>query len=560
MIVPDPAAGGWPMTGSEHRSLVSFAMGTIAVLLVLGPLFIGGSRATGDVACAGPDVRVHADLFMVYQSAPALAVGPDGTIYSVWIDNRGGPSAVYFASSTDGGATWTDPSVRVSPVSAGHQGEPAIAVDGSGTLYVVYRGGVSSTIDVWVTKSADGGLTWGVPSKVNDVSGFVQVSQSYGPAIVLAPNGVAYVAFEDWRNGDPDIYASSSTDGGATWSANVRVNDDAPGIEQRGDPALAVDATGVVYVAWQDWRNDPQDPDVYVSTSGDGGLTWTPNFAVNDVAAGWQADPVLASDAAGVYAAWSDNREATRSGAIYFSRSMDGGLSWTASIRLSEHGENWQAPTPTMVVGPAGLFVAWTYAKPNVGWPDILLVPSVDGGATWGANVWVTDHDRSQLDASVAFGGDGQVYVAWVDERNNYVDPDSGVETGNPDIYFAACEVTGLPQAASRPITVNPVEVLLGDGTPPVGEECTTEGDGASSSATPSHGWGRGCRLDEGSTTQGGSWDPQVETHRETPTTSVITVPTARVEGCPLSGAPALAVLGLLLGVGVWGRRSHSER
>lgn len=442
----------------------------IVFLLVAGTAFMGGSRASGDVACEGLQVRVHADLFMVYQSEPALAVGPDGEIYSVWIDNRdepAGASSVYFARSTDGGMSWTDPSVRISPFSAGHQGEPAISVDPSWTIYVVYRGGVSSTIDVWVTTSTDGGLSWSAPSKANDVSGFVQVSQSYGPAIALAGDGVAYVAWEDWRNGDPDIYVAQSTDGGATWGANVRVNDDAAGIEQRGDPALAVDPTGAVHVAWQDRRNDPQDPDVYVSSSRDGGLTWTPNFAVNDVATGWQGDPVLAADGLGVYAAWYDNREANDPGDIYFSRSTNGGPSWSANVRLNEHGQNWQGTAPTMAAGETGLYVAWAYAEPNVGWPDVLLVRSLDGGATWGPNVWVTDFDRSQIAPSITLGGDGQVYVAWVDERNNYVDPNGGGETGNPDIYFTACLAAGLPEAVIRPIVVNPVEVSFGEDPQP---------------------------------------------------------------------------------------------
>ena len=546
------------------------ALGTIVLLLIVGSIFIGGSRGATDVGCQGAQVRVHADLFMVYQYEPDLAVGPDGTIYSVWIDNRqlGGASSVYFAKSTDGGTTWTDPSVRVSPLGPEGRGggvEPDIALDGSGTLYVAYRGGFGNTIDVWVTTSKDGGFTWGTPSRVNDVSGWVQISQSYGPAIALASDGVAYVAWEDWRNGDSDIYAARSTDGGATWGTSVRVNDDAAGIEQRGDPAVAVDAWGTVYVAWQDRRNDPQDADVFIASSQDGGLSWSPNFAMNDVAGGWQGDPALAADGAGVYAAWADVREGGPSGDIYFSRSTNGGLSWSANVRLNEQGENGQGTRPTMAVGPTGLYVSWAHAKPNVGWPDVLLIQSLDGGATWGPNVWVTQIDRSQLDPAIALGGEGQVYVAWVDERNNYVDPDSGGETGNPDIYFTVCQAQGLPelQGAIRQIIVNPITVSLGDGSPPVsGDRSPDPGDDPACPTAAMPSGRRGCRPpDEETSPTVQQGTPVVETRQDPWTAKTIApLPTAQSSGCRGAGVLSLAALGLVLGVGVWERRLRLRR
>ena len=44
-----------------------------------------------------------------------------------------------------------------------------------------------------------------------------------------APSGRIYVVWPDSRNGDPDILLIWSGDGGTTWSAPVRVNDDAVG-------------------------------------------------------------------------------------------------------------------------------------------------------------------------------------------------------------------------------------------------------------------------------------------------------------------------------------------
>src|SRR5574342_454200 len=79
------------------------------------------------------------------------------------------------------------------------------------------------------------------------------------PSLVVDARDNLYILWADNRSGDHgnyDIYASRSTDGGATWSADVKVNDQSHrNAPFRPATALAIDARGVLYAAWQDSRN-----------------------------------------------------------------------------------------------------------------------------------------------------------------------------------------------------------------------------------------------------------------------------------------------------------------
>ncbi|TLD40928.1 MAG: hypothetical protein JETT_2805 [Candidatus Jettenia ecosi] len=105
-----------------------------------------------------------------------------------------------------------------------------------------------------------------------------------------ATNGNVYVIWHDGRNlsrHEPlsldfryrfaDILFSKSTDGGSTWSAPVRVNNDP--ITKKADqfiPAIAVDKTGKIGVLFYDRKYNLRNflIDVTVATSGNAGTTW----------------------------------------------------------------------------------------------------------------------------------------------------------------------------------------------------------------------------------------------------------------------------------------------
>jgi hypothetical protein len=142
--------------------------------------------------------------------------------------------------------------------------------------------------NIYFNKSLDGGITWMSKSKVvmSIPGGWNQeipgVYRANGMPILLSdlsngPNrGTLYLCWSDERNGDVDVFVSSSKDGGENWTEAVRVNNDDTHTQQFF-PWMTVDVvTGNLYAVFYDRRNHSDfNTDVYLASSVDGGKTWT---------------------------------------------------------------------------------------------------------------------------------------------------------------------------------------------------------------------------------------------------------------------------------------------
>jgi Neuraminidase (sialidase) len=91
-----------------------------------------------------------------------------------------------------------------------------------------------------------------------------------------------YVVWSDTRNGDRDIYFTSSRDLGKTWAPATRINQDDSKADQFF-PAISVSPHGVVDVAFYDrqYSNNTFN-DLSFVTSADGGTTWAKEIRVTE--------------------------------------------------------------------------------------------------------------------------------------------------------------------------------------------------------------------------------------------------------------------------------------
>jgi len=137
-------------------------------------------------------------------------------------------SPIFFASSSDGGHTFTAPKSIAGNVLYGQGSRPVVGPDG--TLYVFWDGAtrLATSDSTWMVKSTDGGATWSKPvavaplidsSPLHDTAFRVN---SF-PAAAAAPNGDLYATWTTVIGGASTAVYSKSTDGGATWSAPANV-------------------------------------------------------------------------------------------------------------------------------------------------------------------------------------------------------------------------------------------------------------------------------------------------------------------------------------------------
>jgi hypothetical protein len=138
-------------------------------------------------------------------------------------------SPIFFASSSDGGATFTTPKAISGNVLYSQGSRPVVGPDGS--LYVFWDGATRlSTLDsIWVVKSTDGGATWGKPVQISTLHETEELANTVFrvnsfPAAAATPNGDLYA---NWTTDTEPVGSvavwSKSTDGGAHWSAPARV-------------------------------------------------------------------------------------------------------------------------------------------------------------------------------------------------------------------------------------------------------------------------------------------------------------------------------------------------
>ncbi len=227
-----------------------------------------------------------------------LVVDPKtNTIYCTWTEfdkydskKPEDHSRILFSKSADGGASWSE-ALAINQFDGDcldddNTTEGAVPAAGpNGEVYVAW----AWNNKIWFDRSSDGGKTWLDQDIVvadqpggwaMDIPGIQRCNGM--PVLVCdlsdGPNrGTLYVNWADQRHGagDTDIWLANSTDGGNTWSAPVRVNDDKKG-RQQFFPWLAIDqTTGHLYVVFYDRRaHNDETTDVYVARSTDGGKTF----------------------------------------------------------------------------------------------------------------------------------------------------------------------------------------------------------------------------------------------------------------------------------------------
>jgi len=179
-----------------------------------------------------------------------LCVGPNGNIPggNVYYACAGG-SGIIMYKSTDGGATFTNTGTNLS------FSPPGTSCFGRNTVKNCIR------TDAFPRMSADNSWT--------------------------STRGNLYIVYAANPPGADlaDIYLVKSTNYGSTWSAPLKLNDDATTTDQ-WMPAITVDKkTGRVFVFWFDSRNDPTGnlmTELYGTVSTDGGATFTPNGKISN--------------------------------------------------------------------------------------------------------------------------------------------------------------------------------------------------------------------------------------------------------------------------------------
>jgi hypothetical protein len=248
---------------------------------------------------------------------------------------------------------------------------PAAAMDAVGNLYVAWT---HTGLDVYVSRSADGGATWGAPVLVSNVA-----MNNFAPDVAVTPGNAVWVTWYqvDPATGRTNLTIARSDDFGATFAGAVNVTGPSPGTAILRWHDLASDAQGRLHVAYMSDLGSQAHVNL---TWSDDGRSWSGPARLDGGT--WAGYPSLEVDASGrVHVGWVDQR-VSPSGSLtmWYRRSDDRGGSWTPELPVSQGAAPVLAFTSDIAVHGDGVMVGW---GGNVGGAGMALALSADGGDLW---------------------------------------------------------------------------------------------------------------------------------------------------------------------------------
>jgi hypothetical protein len=331
------------------------------------------------------------------QWEPAIAADNQHHVYVLYPQYAGVPGCptcpsptMILVRSTDGGNTWEPARVMGTPGSG--QWDAQIVVDPIDNTTVYASWLQNNHCDTVVARSTDFGVTWNIvvanhtnaPTdkdilavRGKDVyvgyehqqKNFVAASHDYGAhftetiikaqlgvslagGATIDPKGNVFYAWDGYTSsggatGPVNLYVTSSTDGGATWSVNVLDRSGAPPVctaEQNcgwaylgAQITLTSDSAGQLYALWNGGTDNFGPERIWFATSTDAGKTWSTKQDMSAApATAAHAFPALVAGGKGdVRAAWMTTGTTGTHWNVVYRASTDAGTTWTAPRNIS---------------------------------------------------------------------------------------------------------------------------------------------------------------------------------------------------------------------------------
>ncbi len=260
-----------------------------------------------------------------YSVGPSIAVGPDGTVYVVWMDGGHGeydPSQLYFRYKPPGGE-WSE--IEILTDTTEDAWAPYLAADSFGNVHLVWESDLPSHTE-WHSEIH---YRMRTPSgEWSDVTVLSNTGTAMQPRIAVDPSGTVHVVWNDgaiWY-----VYKSSA----GTWATPREV---VPFAIAGDNPSLTVDHQGNCHLVYEN-----SEEIYYVEGSPTGEWSEPVNISESRWVSSWYAS-VTVDEGGRPWALWTENDGGAggNTGIIYYATMMGDTWAEPESIPGTRAGHAW---------------------------------------------------------------------------------------------------------------------------------------------------------------------------------------------------------------------------
>jgi hypothetical protein len=323
-------------------------------------------------AIAWPDDVTRLTTYTDFDGVSAVLETDDDTLWIFWTRKSVGSYNLFYVTTTDRGASWSQ-ETQLTANSSANAGVSACQAS-DGTIWVVWGSDRTGNYELFYKTSSDLGASWS-----NDTQLTFDSRPDLKPVIRQLSDGSFWVVWASDRSGDYDVYLKVSSDNGGSWSDDVQLTNDSY-LDRM--PTVAQTSNGTIWVVWASDRTGNYD--LYYKTSSDLGASWSDDTQLTSGPKVESNPCVLQTLNGKIWLFWSKREPAdveTSTDDIYYMYSSDQGTSWTDAFRFTTdaYDDIW----PSVVQAKSlKLWVVWTSDRadqPDWGNYDIYYKTSLVG-------------------------------------------------------------------------------------------------------------------------------------------------------------------------------------
>ena len=256
------------------------------------------------------------------------------------------------------------------------------------------------------------------------------------PAVAWGPGGDIYCIYvERATHYNPEfVMFTRSLDGGATWLAPaIRVSDTVPNATFM--PAIGVMSDGTITAVWGEMKFGPNyNDEIRFSRSEDGGMTWSPSLVVHPIqpTVEFLRPSLLVVGPRILVSYWTGVGYPNGRPTVVWSD--DRGVTWSAPVTVGGLVGPYDGAAPCLAYnaerGTVGLVMPTSDEK-------VYFYTSANLGQTWSAGVQVNDTPAISVDYPDLVCYQGSDYIVWYDNRNEQYDCDIWFSRSADGVHFS---------------------------------------------------------------------------------------------------------------------------